>query len=70
MPRESSHQYWAPPRWVAYALQKPVQEELDRLQKWQIIVPLNIDETSEWCYSFVLVQKEMVRLGYAWIWHG
>ena len=32
-------------------------EELERLQKQYIIAPLGIDETSEWCKSFVLVAK-------------
>ena len=41
---------------MAYALQKPF-EELERLQKQDIIAPLGIDETSEWCNSFVLVPK-------------
>ena len=36
-------------------LQQPLKEDLDRLQKQQIIVPLDVDETSEWCSSFVLV---------------
>ena len=45
--REGSYQLLAPPRIVVYALQKPLQEDLDKLQKQQIIVPLDIDETSE-----------------------
>ena len=32
---------------VAYALQEPLREELDRPQKFQIIVQIDIDETSE-----------------------
>ena len=47
-----------PPRHVAYTLHKPFEEELKRLQKQDIIAPLGIDETSEWCNSFVLVLKE------------
>ena len=42
---------------MAYALQKPLKEELDQLQKMDIITPLGIDETVEWCNSFVLVPK-------------
>ena len=34
-----------------------MKEELERLQKQQIIVPLGMDETSEWCNSFVLISK-------------
>ena len=33
--------YQAPPRHMAYALQKPFQEELERLQKQDIIAPLD-----------------------------
>ena len=35
----------------------PLKEELERLQKQQIIVPLGVDETSEWSNSIVLVLK-------------
>ena len=52
-----SKPYQAPPRHVAYVLQKPFKEELERLQGMDIITPLGVDETSEWCNSFVLVPK-------------
>ena len=42
---------------MAYALQKPFQEELERLQKQNIIAPLGVGETPEWCNSFVLLPK-------------
>ena len=42
---------------MAYTLQMPFQEELDRLQKLNIIVPLGVNKTSEWYNSFVLVPK-------------
>ena len=47
------------PRRVAYALQlqKPLKEEPNRLQKQQIIVPVDVDETLEQCNSFVLVPR-------------
>ena len=32
-------------------------QELERLQKYQIIVLLVIEEASEWCNSFILVPK-------------
>ena len=38
-------------------LQKPLKEKLDRLQKQQIIVPLDADETAEWCNSVFVVPK-------------
>ena len=38
--RPNSKPYQAPPRHVAYALQKPFKEELDHLQKMDIITPL------------------------------
>ena len=42
---------------MAYALQKPFKEELEHLQKLDIITPLGVDEMAEWCNSFVLVPK-------------
>ena len=42
---------------MAYALQKLFQEELERLQKQDIMAPPGVDETSVWCNSFVLVPK-------------
>ena len=42
---------------MAYTLQKLYQEELERLQQQDIIAPLGVDETLEWCNNFVLVPK-------------
>ena len=36
---------------------KPFKEELEKLKRQDIITPLGIDETVEWCNSFVLVPK-------------
>ena len=52
-----SKPYQAPPQHIAYVLQKPFKEELQRLQELDIIMPLGVDETAEWCNSFVLVPK-------------
>ena len=52
-----SKPYQAPPRCVAYMLQKLFKDELDQLQKLDIITPLGVDETAEWCNNFVLVPK-------------
>ena len=52
-----SRPYQMPPRHVAYALQKPFKDELERLQQQDIIAPLGVDKMSEWCNSFVLVPK-------------
>ena len=52
-----SKPYQAPPRHVAYVLQEPFKEELRCLQEMDIIMPLGVDETSEWCNRFVLVPK-------------
>ena len=45
-------------------LQKPFKDRLDWLQKMDIITPLGIDKTAEWCNSFMLVPKanDKVRL--------
>ena len=42
-----SKPYQAPPRHVAYALQKLFKEELEQLQEMDIIAPLVVDETAE-----------------------
>ena len=46
-----------PPRHVAYVLQKLFKDEQDWLQKMDIITPLGVDETVDWCNSFILVSK-------------
>ena len=55
--KPDSEPYQVPPRHVAYVLQKPFKEELEHLQKMDIITPLVVDKTAEWCNSFVLVPK-------------
>ena len=55
--KPDSKPYQAPPRCVAYALQKMFNDELDWLQKLDIITLLGVDKTAEWCNSFVLVLK-------------
>ena len=55
--KPDSKPYQAPTRHVAYVLQKPFKEELECLQKMDIITPLGVDETAEWCNSYVLVPK-------------
>ena len=55
--KPDSKPYQVPPRHVVYALQKPFKEELEPLQKMDIITPLEVDETAQWCNSFVLVPK-------------
>ena len=54
---QGSWPYPAPPMRVAYSLQEPLREELDQLQKQQIIVTQGVDETLEWCNSLLLVNK-------------
>ena len=55
--KPDSKPYHAPLRLVAYVLQKPFKQELEWFQQQDIIRPLGMDETVEWCYSFVLVPK-------------
>ena len=55
--KPDSKPYQAPLRHLAYALQEPFKEELRCLQEMDIITPLGVDETLEWCNSFVLVPK-------------
>ena len=47
---------------MAYALQKLFQEEFERLQKLNIIAPLGVNKSAEWCNSFVLVPKAKGRV--------
>ena len=54
--------YQVPLRHVAYLLPKPFKDELDWLQKLDIITPLRVNETAEWCNSFVLVPKAKGKL--------
>ena len=61
--KPDSRPYQLPPRWVAYALQKPFKDELDQIQKLDIITPPGIYETAEWCNSFVLVPKANGKVG-------
>ena len=61
----NSKPFQASPRCVACALEKTFKEELEWLQQQDIITPLGVDEIKEWCNSFVLVQNQMERLGYA-----
>ena len=62
--KEDSCPYQATPRKVVYSLQESLREELEWLQKQLIIVPLGIDDISEWCNSFILVPKVN---GKAWL---
>ena len=54
--KPDSQLYQVPPRCGIHAT-KPFKEELECLQKMDIITPLGVDETAEWCNSFVLVPK-------------
>ena len=56
--------YQATQRHIAYALQKPFKEELERLPQQDIMKPLGIDKIVEWCNSFILVLKPNGK-GYA-----
>ena len=55
--KPDSKPYQAPPRHMAYALQKLFKEELAQLQEQDIIAPLGVDKTAEWYNSFVDVPK-------------
>ena len=54
--KPDSKPYQAPLRCLASILQNPFQE-LERLQKLDILALLGVDKTLEWCNSFVLVSK-------------
>ena len=61
--KPDSKPYQVPPRCVDYALQKPFKEELEWLQQQDIMTPLGMDETVEWCNSFVIVHKLNGKVG-------
>ena len=62
--------YQVPLRHVAYALQKMCKDELDQLHKLDIITPLGVDETAEWCNSFVFVPKANGKVRHSKTWQG
>ena len=45
------------------SLQNAFKDELGQLQKLDIVTPLGIDKTAEWCNSFVLVPKANGKVG-------
>ena len=45
--KPDSKQYQVPPRHMGYGLQKPFKEELEKLQRQDIITALGMDETVE-----------------------
>ena len=45
--KEGIQPYQVPPRRIACSLQKPLKEELEMLQRQQVIVPLGVAETSK-----------------------
>ena len=65
--KPDSKPYQASPRHVAYVLQKPFKEELECLQKMDIITPLGVDEMV--VIALCWYPKQMVRLGYVWTQH-
>ena len=48
-------------RRVTYVLQEPLKDELERPQRQQIIVPLAMDETLEWCIALSWCLRLMVK---------
>ena len=62
MVKDGIQSYQLPSRRVVYALWEPPKEELERLQKQQIILLLGTDETLEWCNTFALVSKVKIKV--------
>ena len=63
--REGNQPYQAMPRMVAYALQEPLQIEVDSLEKQHVRVPLDIDEYQNGVTALCWSQRQVVRFGYA-----
>ena len=55
--KDGAKPYEVPPRCMVYALQQPFKDEKDQLQEQQIIVPLDVNEISEWCNNLLVVPK-------------
>ena len=55
--KEGSYLTQVSSRRVAYALQKPLKKEMGNLEKQQIIVLFDVDESSEQCNSLNLALK-------------
>ena len=55
--KPDSKPYQGTPRHISYTLQKPFKQKFEHLQQQDIITLLGMDETVEWCNSFVLVAK-------------
>ena len=53
----------APLRLVVYAFQNPFNGMLEKLQQQDIITPLGVDETEEWCNGFTLVLNQNWKVG-------
>ena len=62
--KPDSKPYQASPRYIAYALQCPFKEELECLQQQEIITPIGITETAEWCNILYLCQNLMGKSDY------
>ena len=58
---DGSPTYQATPGRLAYALLEPLKEELWWLKWQQIIIPLGMDDTSEWCNNFMPVPSFVHR---------
>ena len=59
--KPDSKPYQAPPRHVAYALQKSFKEELEHMQKMDIIAPLGVDKHRNGATTLWWYPKQMVR---------
>ena len=68
--KTGSKPYHVLPRCVAYALLNQFKKELEWLQQQDIVKPLGVDETAEWCNHFVLAANPMENSDYASIWWG
>ena len=49
------------PRLVGYALQNAFKEELEWLSLQDMITPLGMDLTTQWCKSFLLLPRSNVK---------
>ena len=64
--KPDSKPYQVPPRHVAYVLQKLFKDELEHLQRMDIITPLGVDETvRSGVIALCWYPKQTVRIGYA-----
>ena len=62
--KEGSKPYQMPPGCMSYVGNNILKKKLECPQSQQIIIPLGVNGTSQWCNSFILVPKPSEKVGF------